>query len=119
MAIPNDTAGFMCAPLFPPVTRMATMTPSPAERPPVSMAASPALSSRVTSVEREMAALFWIAIMMNVPRNSAKNSLGLMNDLMTPRRDFLEARDICDGDEWRRDSERWPAPVSCGPGVNW
>ena len=57
----------MCAPLLPPVTRMPTITPSPEERPPVSIAASPALSSLITSVEREMAALFWIAIMMNVP----------------------------------------------------
>ena len=56
----------------------------------------------------------------NSPKNSAKNSLGRINDLMTPRMDFLDASDICDGDEKRRDSEeRWPEPVSCGPGVNW
>ena len=57
----------------------------------------------------------------NSPKNSAKNSLGRMNDLMTPRMDFLDASDICDGDEKRRDSdERWRCePVSCGPGVNW
>ena len=57
----------MWAPLLPPVTRIPTMTPSPAERPPVSMAASPALSSLVTRVESEMAALFCSTIMMNVP----------------------------------------------------
>ena len=43
-----------------------------------------------------------------------------MNDLMTPRKDFFEASDICDGDAKRCDSDGgWPLPVSCGPVVNW
>ena len=70
---------------------MPTMTPSPAERPPVSMAASPALSSLITRVESEMAALFCSTIMMNVPRkyslkNSAKNARGLKIHLKTPQK---------------------------------